>query len=202
MNNNALIIFTRNPQLGKVKTRLAKSIGDKKTLDIYNKLLHHTMQETNNLSCDVFVFYDLFIDTNDLWNEEKFFKKLQIKGNLGEKMLNAFETILNLNYKNCIIIGSDLFDLKSIHIENAFKELENNDYVIGPALDGGYYLLGLKKIKKSLFYNKNWGNDSVLKDTLLDLKTETVHQLEVLNDIDTIEDLNNCLTYKLNYEKN
>lgn len=201
MIKNALLIFVRNPQLGKVKTRLAKSIGNEKALHIYNQLLLHTAQETKNLSCDVFVFYDLFIDNNDIWQHSNYIKKLQIEGNLGQKMLNAFETVLNLNYKNCIIIGSDLFDLKKSHIENAFTALECNDFVVGPALDGGYYLLGLKKMEQAVFQNKNWGTETVLKDTLASLLQYKVHQLEVLNDIDTIEDLNSCLTYKNKYEK-
>ena len=198
MNNNALIIFVRNPILGKVKSRLAKSIGNVKALEVYNELLYHTMLQTIDLSCDVYVFYDLFIDDNDIWNSDNFYKKLQIEGDLGAKMLDAFETILNLNYKNCIIIGSDLFDLKSSHIESAFLELENNDYVIGPAQDGGYYLLGLKKIENKIFFNKNWGTSSVLNDTLLDLNKYKIHQLQELNDIDTLEDLKNSITYKIN----
>ena len=97
MNNNALLIFVRNPILGKVKTRLAKDLGNEKTLEVYNQLLTHTMLETKNLACDVFILYDLFIDDDDLWNSSNFIKKLQIKGDLGDKMLNAFEIILNLN---------------------------------------------------------------------------------------------------------
>ena len=93
------------------------------------------------------------------------------------------------NYQKIIIVGSDLYDLKTEHINQAFQDLETNDVVLGPAEDGGYYLLGMKQFHPKLFRNKNWGTDSVLKDTLKDLKEESVFLLETLNDIDFFEDL-------------
>ncbi len=196
MNNNALIIFTRNLELGKVKTRLAATIGNEKALDVYQDLLKHTRNETHNLSCDKFVFYDQNIANNDIWDDSIYNKKLQNGSDLGIRMKNAFETLLNLGYKNCIIIGSDLFDLKQAHIENAFQKLENFDVVIGPAEDGGYYLLGLKKMLNSLFENKSWGTNTVLYNTQKDLQNFKVALLEELNDIDSIEDLNKSGFYK------
>ena len=145
MKTNALLIFTRNPQLGKVKTRLAKTIGDEKALEVYNDLLHHTMTETQNLKCDKFVFYDENVELNDVWSINFYEKKLQFGADLGAKMQNAFQHIFDLGYKNCVIIGSDLFDLRTSHINEAFNKLEANDVVLGPAEDGGYYLLGMKK---------------------------------------------------------
>src|SRR5690606_37115102 len=97
------------------------------------------------------------------------------KGNdLGERMLNAFSQNLR-NYDKVIIIGSDIYELKTEHIEQAFHKLNNHDVVIGPAKDGGYYLLGLKSLKPEIFKNKNWGTSSVLKNTIQDLKNENVH---------------------------
>jgi glycosyltransferase A (GT-A) superfamily protein (DUF2064 family) len=104
-------------------------------------------------------------------------------------MQTAFELLFEMGYTNCIIVGSDLFDLKSELIETAFTELHKNDVVIGPAEDGGYYLLGLKEMKKSLFLNKDWGTSSVFIDTLKDLENQKIHLLPTLNDIDTFEDL-------------
>lgn len=197
MKTNALIIFIRNPQLGKVKTRLAKTVGSEKALEIYKALLLHTQSVTQNLDCDKFVFYDENIETNDIWSGTLFENRTQFGNHLGEKMQNAFRHILDLGYKNCIIIGSDLFDLQANHIEIALNKLENNDVVIGPAEDGGYYLLGLKKIIPSIFKNKDWGTSTVLSDTLKDLENYKIEFLETLNDIDTFEDLEKSSYYKL-----
>ena len=189
MKTDALIIFVRNPELGKVKTRLAKTIGKENALSIYNQLLLHTMNTTETLECDLFVFYDTIINDDDIWKDTIYNKKTQFGNNLGERMKNAFQELFNLGYKNCIIVGSDLFDLQAKHIKEAFDKLEKNDVVIGPAEDGGYYLLGLKKMVPALFSNKNWGTQTVLKDTLNDLVKFSVDLLETLNDIDTFEDL-------------
>lgn len=196
MKTNALLIFTRNPQLGKVKTRLAKTIGDEKALEVYNDLLHHTMTETQYLKCDKFVFYDENIELNDIWSINFYEKKLQFGADLGAKMQNAFQHIFDLGYKNCVIIGSDLFDLEATYINLAFEKLEDKEVAIGPAEDGGYYLLGLKKVIPSIFKNKNWGTNTVLKETLKDLKNHTTVLLKTLNDIDTFEDLQKSNYYK------
>jgi rSAM/selenodomain-associated transferase 1 len=189
MKTNALIIFVRNPELGKVKTRLAKAIGDKKALLVYQDLLLHTMSVTKKVDCDKFVFYDNNIALNDIWSCNLFNKKIQFGADLGAKMQNAFQELFDLGYKNCLIVGSDLFDLQAQHINEAFHKLESNEVVIGPAEDGGYYLLGLKKIIPALFSDKNWGTKTVLKDTLKDLSSCSIGFLEILNDIDTMEDL-------------
>lgn len=197
MKTNALIIFTRNPKLGKVKTRLAKTIGNEKALQVYKDLLFRTMTETQNLDCDKFVFYDQKIETNDLWSETLYEKRIQFGADLGARMQNAFQTLLDLGYQNCIIIGSDLFDLEANHITEAFLKLESNDVIIGPAEDGGYYLLGLKQVIPSIFKNKDWGTSTVLADTLKDLENCKIEFSEILNDIDTFEDLEKSNYYKL-----
>lgn len=197
MKTNALIIFTRNPELGKVKTRLAKTIGNEKALKVYQDLLCHTKEVAKIIDCDKFVFYDSSIEANDIWSSLIFEKRLQFGVDLGAKMQNAFQELFVLGYKNCIIIGSDLFDLHDKHISEAFSKLERNDVVLGPAEDGGYYLLGLKEVMPSLFSNKNWGTKTVLEDTLKDLWTFSVDFLETLNDIDTFEDLKKSNYFRL-----
>ena len=97
-------------------------------------------------------------------------KQIQTKGDLGQKMLDAFQYGFSLGYKKIIIIGSDLYSLRLKHIESAFEKLENYDVVIGPALDGGYYLLGLNSMIPEIFKQKKWSTSSVLKETLSDLK--------------------------------
>lgn len=186
---NALIIFIRNPILGKVKTRLAKSVGDETALNIYQFLLDKTKEATQHLPCDKIVFYSEEIINNDIWDTAIYQKKLQVGADLGAKMNHAFESCFKNNYKNVVLIGSDVFDLKESHLEEAFEQLEKKDVVMGPALDGGYYLLGLKKKHPEIFINKNWGTSTVRKNTMKHLEKENVHLLPMLNDIDVIEDL-------------
>ena len=189
MTKDLSIVFVRNPELGKVKTRLAKTIGDKKALNIYILLLKHTESVLQKVSSDKVVYYSEEIQNNDLWSDRCFQKKLQKGNDLGERMQHAFEMAFKEGYEKVVIVGSDLFDLKSAHIENAFKALENHNLVIGPSLDGGYYLLGMKVLHSAVFKNKQWGTDSVLETTLKDLDPQNVKLLEALNDIDTDEDL-------------
>jgi rSAM/selenodomain-associated transferase 1 len=189
MNNNLIIVFVRSPELGKVKTRLARSIGDQSALNIYKILLKHTAAVLRDLSFDKVVYFSEKIDNNDLWENSLFEKKLQKGADLGERMHHAFDTAFNKGYKKVLIIGSDLFDLTSSIITSAFEALETYDISIGPSLDGGYYLLGMKKLQPEVFKNKKWGTDSVLEHTLQDLKKQKIKLLKALNDIDTLEDL-------------
>lgn len=189
MNNNLIIVFVRSPEIGKVKTRLARSIGDQSALNVYKILLKHTAAVLRDLSFDKVVYFSEKIDNNDFWENSLFEKKLQKGADLGERMHHAFDTAFNKGYKKVLIIGSDLFDLTSSLITSAFEALETYDISIGPSLDGGYYLLGMKKLQPEVFKNKKWGTDSVLENTLQDLKKQKIKLLKALNDIDTLEDL-------------
>lgn len=189
MSKNLLLIFTRNPELGKVKTRLAKTVGDETALKIYQFLLDKTQDVTQKVSSDKAVFYSEEICINDNWNNEIFQKYLQIGSDLGSKMQHAFQQSFENGYEKVAIIGSDLYDITPQIIENAFEELTSNDVVLGPAKDGGYYLLGMKSIQKTIFQNKKWGTNAVLKETLEDLRDKKVYLLEELNDVDVFEDI-------------
>ncbi|MDW5287946.1 TIGR04282 family arsenosugar biosynthesis glycosyltransferase [Formosa sp. PL04] len=188
-SKKALIIFARNPELGKCKTRLAKTIGDENALDIYRTLLQHTAKISEGVNADKFVFYSEHIHKNDTWDDNNFRKKLQQGEDLGERMHHAFSDLFQNNYQKIIIIGSDILDLTTEIINDAFNKLEYHDVVIGPALDGGYYLLGIKTLQRDLFENKSWGTATVLEDTLKNLTNKSVYLLEELNDIDTFEDI-------------
>ena len=190
-SKNLLLIFTRNPELGKVKTRLAKTVGDKTALDIYLFLLQKTKEVTKSITCDKTVYYSEKIIEDDLWNRSNYQKREQFGKDLGEKMKNAIEDGFKKKYTKIIVIGSDLFDLKPSLINDAFEKLDNNDVIIGPAADGGYYLIGLKKLHLKIFENKNWGTSTVREDTLKNLEKVNVHLLPMLNDIDVIEDIKN-----------
>ena len=184
-----LLIFTRNPELGKCKTRLAATIGDRAALDIYCFLLEHTRTITQNLNADKFVYYSETIGENDIWTEDYYEKKLQVGDDLGQRMFNAFDKGFKKGYDRIIIIGSDMYDIDQHDLMHAFAQLKTNDFVIGPASDGGYYLLGAKKMNKNLFLNKAWGTPTVLKATLRDLENENFEQLDIKNDVDLYDDI-------------
>ena len=184
-----LIIFTRNPEPGKVKTRIAKDVGDITAFKIYNFLLEHTVSVTRNLAVSKEVYYSGAIPQNDIWEKEIYSKNLQKGKGLGERMKNAFQEGFKNGYQNIIIIGSDLYDLQQEDLEKAFRLLQEKDVVIGPATDGGYYLLGMNQLFPEVFEDKEWGTSSVLEDTLKDLKEKNIGLLEARNDVDYYSDI-------------
>lgn len=189
MKNQALIIFARNPVPGKVKTRIAKDLGDEAALAIYKKLLAHTQTITLNLKVDKYIFYADFINDDDLWNDS-YSKYLQQGDDLGERMMNAFEYLFNKGYRQVAIIGSDCFNLNIEIIEQAFHNLKETDFTIGPSEDGGYYLLGMNTFFPKIFLNKKWSTDAVFFDSVNDIQSAgyTYKSLPTLSDVDTAED--------------
>ncbi|MBC7689159.1 MAG: TIGR04282 family arsenosugar biosynthesis glycosyltransferase, partial [Aquabacterium sp.] len=158
---------------------------------IYQQLLAYTHQLTSKINGDKFLYYSDEVEQNDIWSNERFIKKVQQGGDLGERMGNAFTELFKAGYHKLIIIGSDCIELDEALIGQAFKLLADHKVVIGPSLDGGYYLLGLSEYIPALFTNKQWGTSSVLEDTLHDLQTANINlaQLTALNDIDEETDL-------------
>jgi uncharacterized protein len=189
MQNNLILIFTRNPELGKVKTRLAATIGDKNALEIYEFLLNHTNIIVKEIPVSRRVLYSEEINQNDIWDNSIYQKKIQFGNDLGARMKNAFADGFEEGYKKIVIIGTDLYDLEISDIEKTFEKLDKHEIVIGPAADGGYYLLGLKSIPNGIFTNKKWGTNSVLSNTLKDIEKFDVCLLKSKNDIDTFDDI-------------
>lgn len=124
-----------------------------------------------------------------MWGNAHYQKKLQIGKDLGERMQNAFKEGFHAGFEKIIVIGSDMYNLAQHDLEEAFAKLDGYDYVVGPAEDGGYYLLGMKSLNKALFRDKEWGTDTVLADTLQDLKAENVALLDERNDVDYYDDI-------------
>jgi len=184
-----VLVFAKAPISGTVKTRLAFVIGNKKALWVYKKLLYKTDSELKKLSQDVVVFYHGGPSTIFKKIFFAFQKKSQLGEDLGERMKSAFQWGFDKGYEKILIIGTDLWDLSKPLLENAFKQLDSNDYVIGPASDGGYYLLGCKKFTKHLFTEKKWGSPDVYHQTMKELMGKSVAILDEKNDIDTLEDL-------------
>lgn len=191
MSKNHLIIFVKNAELGKVKTRLASTIGDENALRIYQVLLEHVFQITLPVNADKNIYYSDFIENIDQFNELIYNKHVQVGDDLGERMYNAIRRSSGEWAEHIVLIGSDCFELNSGIIEEAFKALKSHDFVLGPAEDGGYYLIGMNNPEKSVFENKEWSTSDVLLDTLLDIKKlgKTHYLLPTLSDVDVEEDL-------------
>ena len=186
-----LIIFAKNPEYGKVKTRLAATIGNEQALFIYQKLIEHTIAITKKISADKIVYYSDSIVEKDTWGNNFYQKKLQSGNDLGERMKNAFKSSFTAGYQKVIIIGTDCFELNEEFISIAFEKMNDDDVVLGPAKDGGYYLLGMKKFYPSFFENIEWSSEKVLKQTLTTAMrlNLSVFLLPQLSDIDREPDL-------------
>ena len=179
------------PEPGKVKTRLAADIGDQQALEVYHRLLNHTHEITQALPQDKIVYYTPHIPAEDVWEPDQFQKALQVEGDLGARMQQAFEQGFARGYTRICIIGTDCYDLTTDHLKQAFRALYHHDAVLGPSRDGGYYLLGMCRLYPELFANKTWSTESVADDTRTDMQRLHIsfQQLPTLNDIDTIHDL-------------
>jgi rSAM/selenodomain-associated transferase 1 len=190
-HQNLLIVFARNPVQGKVKTRLAGKIGEEKAFRIYLELLDRTRKVVLESDADSAIFYDAFIDYNDQWDNNHFHKFLQSEGDLGSRMLRAMEQGLSMGYRKVCLVGSDIPGLQTVIIDNAFVALDKGDVVIGPAKDGGYYLIGFKVVHPELFENIPWSTGDVFRKTrekagTLDLDVKLI---QMLQDLDEPEDL-------------
>ena len=194
----AIIVFQKKPEAGKVKTRLATAIGDEKATEVYQYLLDLTHRQLARVDIPVFVFYEKEIQSEYLRNQN-YYPFLQNKGDLGEKMKAAFKTVLDRGCQRVIIIGTDCPELKAEDMETAISALSRHDLVIGPAYDGGYYLLGMKKVHEPLFKNKKWSSSTVFSDTMADVNALGLSsfKLRTLSDVDTYEDLTDQIKAKL-----
>lgn len=195
----ALIIFVKNPVKGKVKTRLAKTIGEENAVEIYQLLLNHTRKISLETDCDKFVFHKDNISNNDLWDTKEFNKQLQHGSDLGERMKNAFNFVFNQGYQKVTIIGSDCYEIQSEDINKAFELMNKASVVIGPAYDGGYYLLGLNKKIPDIFTNVEWSTKKVFPETVhrLNQSKTSYALLPALSDIDVEDDLPEELMIKI-----
>ncbi|TGN07160.1 TIGR04282 family arsenosugar biosynthesis glycosyltransferase [Leptospira ilyithenensis] len=193
MEERALIIFAKNPRLGKVKTRLAEGLGEILALEVYIELLRITDHIIRSLPVTKYIYWDGGIPENQNYFSEDCIHRKQVNGDLGLKMGEAFSEVLKEHSLVCII-GTDCPYLSSEILVNAYENLAGKaDYVIGPALDGGYYLLGLKKVFTGLFQDMVWSTDKVYETTVkrgenLNLSS---YILRELGDIDSLNDYKN-----------
>lgn len=195
----ALLIFIKNPELEKVKTRLAATIGNEKALKVFNILLENIHQKTLLVTADKILYYSSFIDENDIWESKIFQKKIQNQStDLGQRMFSAFKEAQTSGYTKALIIGSDIFEVTTQILELGFELLENSDTVIGPSHDGGYYAIGFNFQKiaspdflQKIFLNKCWSHENVSAEALGVIESYSLSCgfLPTLHDIDTEDDL-------------
>jgi rSAM/selenodomain-associated transferase 1 len=192
-----LLFFIKNPEKGRVKTRLASAVGDEVAVKLYRRFL---LEMLSTLNQGTFLFYLCFYPENSLsnlkrWLGDNYLYMPQKGEDLGERMKNGFIDAFAMNFKRVVLIGSDIPDLPLEYIEEAFTSLIEKDVVIGPTFDGGYYLIGVKDkvFSPKIFEGIPWSTDKVLEKTMKVMKQEglTVHTLQLLRDIDTIDDLRN-----------
>lgn len=176
--------------LGKAKTRLAATVGEERALAIYKELLRHTREIATQTEANRLLFYSHFIDEKDEWPAEDFQKNLQIDGDLGEKMGEGFQIAFGQKASKVIIMGSDCASLTPEIASQAFEVLDNHDFVIGPADDGGYYLIGMKTFSPTIFENIDWSTELVFSQTVkvIEQLNRTYGTLPTLSDIDYEED--------------
>lgn len=193
MRPNALIVFLKFPHPGDVKTRLAKDIGPEQAAVVYSLFAEDILRTIEgNALYDIFYYCDTnaSIEDYESWISIKNIV-FQSQGSLGERIYNAFDNVFQKGYAHVVIIGTDCITLTKTDILSAFTNLKNSDVVMGPARDGGYYLLGLREGTKALFENISWSTREVLPQTLKICKDRnySVSQLDVKSDVDSVEDL-------------
>lgn len=188
MKKEVVLVFQRNEVLGKVKTRLAAGIGEEQAMKIYRYLLNKTYLALKEITVPVTTYFSEFIPENPIHSAEN--KQVQVGGDLGERMRNAFVTHLESGMEKVVLIGTDCPSLEGTHLVQAFEALEHSDLVLGPARDGGYYLIGMKRRADFLFEGITWSSELVLSQTLTLAAEQGLHSslLPIMEDIDSPED--------------
>jgi hypothetical protein len=196
MNPDLLLLFTRYPEPGKVKTRLIPALGNDGAAGLQRRLTSHMLQVAGDFVATGRTDFVVCFDGSSVQGMQRAFgKKFQYRpqapGDLGKRMFAALEESLAQGRQRVVLIGSDCPGITDDILTAAFTRLERDTLVLGPATDGGYYLIGLTALFPELFHDIAWGTAEVLAQTLLQadrlgLKTAL---LETLTDIDRPEDL-------------
>ncbi|HHP7232685.1 MAG TPA: TIGR04282 family arsenosugar biosynthesis glycosyltransferase [Xenococcaceae cyanobacterium] len=195
-DNKTLIIFTRYPEPGKTKTRLIPALGTVGAAELQRQMSEHTLknaQQWQTISGGKIAIYfaggDVNLMSNWLGQDLNYYP--QVTGDLGNKMQSAFSQAFEDGATQVITIGTDCPDLNYMLIDQAFNSFLKHDLVLGKAEDGGYYLIGLKRLIPELFHNINWGTNQVLAQTqtIANSLHLNIAYLPTLRDVDRPEDL-------------
>lgn len=190
MSKNLVIMFVKEPRAGFVKTRLANVLGDERTVELYQYFIEDLIQTLSSLDYDFKLCVSGSLEAvNKRFGDYGTF--LQVEGDLGAKMKSAFESQFKKGYEKIILIGSDTPHISKEIFDLTMGKLSTNEIVIGPSLDGGYYLIAFNHttFNKEVFNKISWSTSAVLEQTLQKLHTKEVYLTMNLNDIDTYDDL-------------
>lgn len=191
-----LIIFTRYPEPGKTKTRLIPALGAEGAAELQRQMAEDTLARAKKLKASRPLSVEVHFTNGDRnlmqdWLGSEPIYRQQGEGDLGKRMASAFETAFADAMTGVAIVGVDCPDLSVQLMAKAFEVLEQYDLVLGPAQDGGYYLIGLKRLIPELFVGVSWGTSVVRQQTVEIAKGLglAIAYLPILNDIDRPEDL-------------
>jgi len=195
-SKTALIVFAREPKEGKVKTRLCKDLPFSTVTRLYKAFVKDILSVARRVQCDQrFIYYAGNGSSIPFLRQvgNRFQLKRQMGKDLGERMYRAFLYCQKSNFARIIIIGTDCLTLTAKDIERAFKKLGSFDCVLGPSVDGGYYLIALKVPHFKLFKGIEWSTSSVLNQTLHKARqlNKRTFLLSKREDIDTVIHLRN-----------
>lgn len=192
-HKNLLGFFAKFPEPGKVKTRLAKDIGPGAAAAFYRRITEYVLKRTSPLDSGYLriVFYtpDAMRQRFEEWLRSEVMRP-QRGTDVGERMANALEEMFEMGAKKAIVVGADIPGLHRGIIDRAFGALDSADIVVGPALDGGYYLIGMKSTHPEIFLNIDWGTGEVFSKTVFNIKKMGLHYctVESLFDVDSLDD--------------
>jgi len=191
VSSDRLIIFLKAPRPGYVKTRLAALLGSSAACDAYIRLVNRLAGNLQTLpKVELRFTPDDSADEVQRWLQPGWFARPQGEGDLGERLARAFKECFAAGAQKVVVIGSDCPDVSARDIATAFEALDGNDVVLGPAEDGGYWLIALKRPAQFLFNDMPWSSPALLEQTRA---AATAHHLKTrllrtLCDIDTPED--------------
>ena len=194
MGPNVLLYFVKYPTPGKVKTRLAKTVGDQEAAKLYSELAEKNLKVIASLHqrniCDLVIVFDPPVKKEDFkrWFSVSCEYLPQCEGDLSERLMHAFGEAFQRGGRRVMALGSDTLGLTTDIIQQGFEALQSNDVVVGPAEDGGYYLIGSASFQPKLFEGIAWSTSGVLAQTYktinnLRLSYQTLRQLEDLDEI-------------------
>jgi uncharacterized protein len=193
VSREQLIVFVKAPRPGTVKTRIAQTAGAERACSIYCEMVSTVLRRIAPIRGTQLRFApDEATDEIKPWLRDDWVAAPQGAGDLGERLQRAFAESFAGGAERVVIIGSDCPEVKSGDVRTAWKELKAHDLVVGPAIDGGYWLIGLRAPQPELFRAITWSSDQVLAQTLVRAKSIglRVQLLRILGDIDTEEDWN------------
>ncbi|MDP6154729.1 MAG: TIGR04282 family arsenosugar biosynthesis glycosyltransferase [Candidatus Thermoplasmatota archaeon] len=194
---NLVIIFIKCPLVGTVKTRLSKTIGEKMARELYMRFVLDIIASLEGTNIPFVIYYtiDSCEETMVNWIGKDYRYHVQEGIDLGNRIINSFNNAFSEGYERVILMASDSPDLPPNIIKNSFEFLRLNDAVIGPAEDGGYYLVGFRKetFTHTIFRGIEWSSGTEFRETMNKLKEKgaSVHILPEWYDIDRYEDLKN-----------